>query len=61
MTCLCRKKGWTEVWFEPILNPVLKIWWDVSTTLRPFYPLKRPGVSCTGGLAGLGADLFLKV
>jgi len=29
--------------------------WEVSTTLRPFYPRERPGTHCTEGRVDLGA------
>jgi hypothetical protein len=31
--------------------------WVVNATLRPLYPLQRPGKHCIGGWVGLGAGL----
>jgi len=56
MKSLCRHRG-DEGTARTCLQSTTSNVWVVSTTLRPPYPLERPGTHCTGGWVGLGASM----
>jgi len=57
--CLCRHRRETGTSLQPFGNLIARRGCVVSTTSRPFCPLERSGIYCTGGwvvLGGTGLD-----